>query len=118
MLDKILGFIASLPHIVESGTTNNWYYRKWSDGTAECWRRYGVSVAANTVRTSDILQFPFTFTEVPTVLMSIAAGGADLYRGHIESSSTNASQVRLVFINKHTAAVPMVAQLQAIGKWK
>lgn len=37
---EILGAIDTLKnmvHIVESGTSGIWSYRKWSDGTAECW---------------------------------------------------------------------------------
>lgn len=29
--------LKDMVHIVESGTSGIWSYRKWSDGTAECW---------------------------------------------------------------------------------
>lgn len=30
----------NIVYIVESGTSGIWSYRKWSDGTAECWGAY------------------------------------------------------------------------------
>ena len=30
--------------VIEQGTTGNWHYRKWLDGTAECWGRRVVEV--------------------------------------------------------------------------
>ena len=35
--------IRNIVSIVESGTSGIWTYRKWSDGTAECW---GTSTAS------------------------------------------------------------------------
>lgn len=35
---------ASVPTIVGEGTSGIWTYRKWSDGTAECWGKKDVSV--------------------------------------------------------------------------
>lgn len=32
--------LKNMVHIVESGTDGIWSYRKWSDGTAECWGTY------------------------------------------------------------------------------
>lgn len=33
----------NIVYIVESGTSGIWNYRKWSDGTAECWGCYTAS---------------------------------------------------------------------------
>ena len=44
---EILGAIDTLKnmvHIVESGTSGIWSYRKWSDGTAECWGTYNFQL--------------------------------------------------------------------------
>ena len=36
--------LKDIPHIIESGVSGIWSYRKWSDGTAECWGTASVSV--------------------------------------------------------------------------
>lgn len=36
-LKKVLVRILSTPMVLETGTDGIWTYRKWSDGTAECW---------------------------------------------------------------------------------
>ncbi len=39
---------SDVPYISESGTDGIWTYRKWSDGTAECWGRASVSLTSYT----------------------------------------------------------------------
>ena len=39
ILNEILPSCATL-YVVDSGTDNDWEYRKWSDGTYEAWRYY------------------------------------------------------------------------------
>lgn len=104
--------------VVAQGTSGIWTYRKWSSGIAECWGYTSKSVAANTVDTSVYVNFPFTFTATPNITVGVLAGGADLYRGHVESSSTNATQARLVLINKYTSAVVVGMNMHALGRWK
>lgn len=104
--------------VVEEGTSGIWSYRKWSNGDAECWGMFSKSVAAGAADSTSIYHYPFTFTALPVSLMSIACGGADLYRGHFERGGTTAAQVRITLINKHTAAVNFTAFVYSKGKWK
>ena len=41
--------LKDIVHIVESGTDGIWSYRKWSDGTAECWGTISGTTAINTL---------------------------------------------------------------------
>jgi len=104
--------------VVEEGTSGIWSYRKWSNGDAECWGMFIKSVAAGAADSTSIYHYPFTFTALPVSLVSIACGGADLYRGHFERQGTTAAQVRVTLINKHTAAVNFTAFIYSKGKWK
>lgn len=104
--------------VVEEGTNGIWSYRKWSNGDAECWGMFIKSVAAGAADSTSIYHYPFTFTALPVSLVSIACGGADLYRGHFERSGTTAAQVRVTLINKHTAAMNFTAFVYSKGKWK
>lgn len=108
--------LSNLPSIVEQGTSGIWTYRKWSDGTAECWGAYSKTVSARSVDVNNYIQFPFSFMVAPTVVSSLVAGGADHYKGHVESITT--AQVRLILINNYTSQFVMGMSLYAIGKWK
>ena len=113
-----VGGTAIADYIVEQGTSGIWTYRKWASGIAECWGTYSKEIAANTVDINNYITYPFTFINKPFITTGLQGGGADLYRGQVEPSQTNASQVRLVLINKHTAAVTLYMGVHAIGRWK
>lgn len=77
-LDSIMNHIADCT-IVESGTSGNWRYRKWSDGTAECWMNKKENLAMTTwgslyyVR-MDADSYPTgLFTEVISVVAQFAS---------------------------------------------
>lgn len=42
--------------VVESGTSGNWTYRKWSSGVAECWSRRTLKFDSDNVANSGIMQ--------------------------------------------------------------
>ena len=42
-LKKVLVRILSTPMVLETGTDGIWTYRKWSDGTAECWGKISTT---------------------------------------------------------------------------
>lgn len=104
--------------VVEQGTSGIWTYRKWSSGIAECWGYYSKSIAPNSVDNSNYITFPFTFKATPNIVLGLSAGGTELYRGHIENSSTNATQVRLTLINQYTSSIVLGMNIHAIGRWK
>lgn len=70
-------------HIVEQGEENGWFYRKYSNGYAECWKIYygsGINAAANNYSgfyySSPITEpFPFEFSNFPIV--TVDGGSAD-----------------------------------------
>lgn len=49
-LDQITDYLAD-NSIVEQGTDGDWTYRKWSNGTAECWLRKNYTISISTVAT-------------------------------------------------------------------
>lgn len=105
-------------YVVEQGTSGIWGYRKWASGIAECWGYYSKTIASKTVDNSNYITFPFAFTAKPKIVLGLVAGGGDIYRGHIEDGSTNATQVRLTLINQHTGSVVLGMNIHATGRWK
>ena len=45
---KLLAKLLNTRMVVESGTEGIWTYRKWSDGTAECWARTAITTYTHT----------------------------------------------------------------------
>lgn len=50
-INDVMDYLAD-NSIVEQGTSGDWTYRKWSNGTAECWLKKSFSVTISTVATS------------------------------------------------------------------
>lgn len=68
----------AIPVIVDSGISGIWTYRKWSDGTAECWGNYKYSFGAGEPHTkwgsvyyitepTPEITYPFAFVDTPNV---------------------------------------------------
>lgn len=74
-------------HVIATGATNNWRWRKWKSGMAECWQRLWVNADAfvleNGVYRVNIpesrLTLPFTFTDTPKVLVNVDPNGREVW---------------------------------------
>lgn len=71
--------IKNTPSIIERGTSGDWTYQKWSDGTAECWylsigNKTGVqkSILGDSVYEYDygVVSYPLAFNGIPTALVT------------------------------------------------
>lgn len=47
-LKQVLAKMLSSRFVIDSGISGIWTYRKWSDGTAECWARTAVTTYTHT----------------------------------------------------------------------
>ena len=113
--------IRNLQSIVEQGASGNWIYRKWSDGTAECW---GLAVSGSAAfaptgnvfyRTIDNIAFPSgLFISTPRIVLSIQMenlGGSSLTR-------SSASAFSVGVISSASTARSITLYAHAIGRWK
>lgn len=83
-------------YVVEQGTSENWNYRKWNSGLAECWAAFQVASVAVTgawgslfygsiftaAEAKQKLAYPFAFTSAPCVQAGIshtATGAGDCW---------------------------------------
>lgn len=46
LIKEALAKLLKRPMVVESGSSGIWAYRKWSDGTAECWGKYNANITS------------------------------------------------------------------------
>ena len=120
----------SVPTIREQGEYLGWTYRKWTDGTAECWMNYSVDTAitnstaggwyASGNLTLTNLTLPFTFKERPTVTVSTMPTGnswAIVFPGSTAGSTTQTGSFQLLGTTS-TSSKTYLLSYQVRGKWK
>lgn len=118
-----------LDYIVEQGEKSGWIFRKWSSGVMECWRRLqlttNVSTAWGNLYTSGALSaanltYPYAFTEVPYLnvsLMPFGAGGLIMAPGNSYGSATQTGAFEITRGSSITNASYLIAY-HAVGRWK
>lgn len=112
-------------YVIEQGTSDIWTYRKWSDGTAECWTKgnYTGTIAANShVAVGSIFgNFPDIFIAQPVA--TVSGGGTSNPNVFVAYTSVylNGSRYRIdVYLrnNSGTACTNGWVYCQVIGRWK
>lgn len=116
--------------IYSHGETDGWYWRKYSDGTAECWRR--VKNAARDISTQfgsmyyancDEVTFPFSFYSAPVVNATVESGTALILMswqgsdGNGTATASKPASYRVLRPTTITGAAFTIAY-HAIGRWK
>lgn len=120
--------IRNLPSIVEQGVSGIWTYRKWSDGTAECWG--AKSITANSWQTwgswyyigaSEEAYPTDLFTTVFSVQGSLSTGGGDTISS-IAGRPTNLAKTapKITAVRPTAGSTPANAYAfwHTIGRWK
>lgn len=112
------------------GLTDGWYWRKYTDGTAECWKR--VKNTSRDISTQfgsmyygncDEVEFPFSFYSAPIVNASVESGTALILMswqgtdGNGTTTATKPASYRVVRPTSITGASFTIAY-HAIGRWK
>lgn len=115
----------ALDYVVEQGVKNNWNYRKWSSGMAECWTESSCTISwagANNIYYSTDTQsllFPSgLFTTAPVASVS-TPNATNAYVVPCVISISNAG-INIAFGRFYggTNDVSATVQICAIGKWK
>ena len=106
---------------------NNWIYRKWNNGKAECWGRLTPVIAYSTQRFNAHAymgeysgSFPLTLGTNPIVIAN-GAGYAGTYGALIQSFSNDGITytVRLIREGPYTNPTqPSVINIYALGTWQ
>ena len=122
-------------YVTAQGTSGGWYWQKWNSGKAACWRTLAATAPAtktwggvyySVIRESD-LPFPFTFAEVPSVRVQLAAGGSDAwltasgFGDSGEGSVPTAQRTGMYSLTRGTAKSSQTTvrlHYYAVGRWK
>lgn len=115
--------------VVESGTSGNWTYRKWSDGTAECWGTFdrtanswsgwGGLYYANPYNEQE--DYPSgLFTAIPTLIAQISKSSQDMFltESNIAGSITKTPAYYATRGSNGSAGATYSISYHAFGKWQ
>lgn len=123
-------FHGTVSGLFEQGEKDGWYWRKYADGIAECWRR--VKNEARDISTAfgsmfygncDEVTFPFSFYSAPVVNATVESGTALSllsWQGTDGNGTTTAikpASYRVIRPTSITGASFTIAY-HAIGRWK
>ena len=116
--------------VIEVGTKDNWTYRKWASGIAECWCKhtcFGVTTTSSWGSMYEssghtLSEYPFEFAEVPTQTMNVTATGGSAFfvYQYYDSGNTTKSAGTAYFYRPtaSTSGQDVVLSIQVIGRWK
>lgn len=112
-------YITNATAVSDTSFHGLWHYRTWSNGMAECWRSYGLQIAAKNLNMNTYIQFPFTFEYVPIRIVGLNAGGYQEYKAwcipdHVAAYPNN-EYIRIGFYNGYTSAVILYAHIYCFG---
>lgn len=112
------------------GETDGWYWRKYSDGIAECWRRvknekrdittqFGSMYYGN----CDEVEFPFSFYSAPVVNATVESGAALIlmsWQGTDGNGTTTAKKPASYRVVRPTTITDtsFTITYHVIGRWK
>lgn len=123
-LNKILAKILSTCSlVVEKGTSDNWTYMKWSDGTAECWGTFSGTLSHygtwhNAYGYYRDISFPTNlFNSTPVVTYSAKVGSGFALSGVVTGSLTK-SVNRYFALSSASGSQTCYWSIHAIGTWK
>lgn len=134
MIDNAIGSLEddvynNIPRIVNwsSGSpTEGWQWRKWSDGTAECWYSRTVNAAINSE--SDVIyanagavtaiNYPFAFTDIPCETVHLTGDQGSVWLASNASNTTSKTGNYSICSSGHRPSYNYKINYHVIGRWK
>ncbi len=120
--------IAPDDYVIEEGTSGIWRYRKWESGLAECWGNSSQTIdidnmwdaAGNLVYgTGEPVLYPFTFTEVPSCMITQQNyDGLVILAIRASGTTTQTPTPGLVKIAPTNDGYEMIFAFEAKGKYR
>lgn len=118
----------TIPYVIESGTSGNWKYRKWSDGTAECWGTHSWTITSwrgwgSTYYSTAGGGFAYPsglFNSTPMFTIHGRTSVGDTWLGQQASAGTSAATPNFFFMRaaNGTSNITGYIDIHAIGTWQ
>lgn len=119
----------NIPHIVNKSPVfpgEGWQWRKWSDGTAECW--YSRTVNASIDSALDVIysntgavsavSYPFTFTDIPCETVHLTGDQGYVWLASNASNTPSQTGNYSLCSNGHKPSYNYKINYYVIGRWK
>lgn len=124
IIDKALAFLGNCTHVIESGESGGWHYKKWSDGTFEAWTYVVTSLApyeTNSLNGFYMYKYDFTLPFATkhnqyAVLTNWIVGSAHTLPSTILSKTTTTFTSYALSNNNGAATCGISVQVK--GLWK
>lgn len=123
-IKKVLEKLLSTRMVIESGTNGIWTYRKWSDGTAECWAKISEgSITWSNLWTyayysgQIVRSFPTNLFQETPIITTSAESNAGLNYITIITAGTSKSQIQYYITSSKNETRVCYTHIYAIGKW-
>ena len=120
--------IAPDDYVIEEGTSGIWRYRKWESGLAECWGNSSQTIDINNMwdaagnlvyGTGEPVLYPFTFTEVPSCMITQQTyDGLVILAIRASGTTTQTPTPGLVKIAPTNDGYEMIFAFEAKGKYR
>lgn len=120
--------IAPDDYVIEEGTSGIWRYRKWESGLAECWGNSSQTIDINNTwdaagnlvyGTGEPVLYPFTFTEVPSCMITQQNyDGLVILAIRASGTTTQTPTPGLVKIAPTNDGYEMIFAFEAKGKYR
>ena len=114
--------------VIEKGTSGIWRYRKWESGLAECWGNSSQTIDINNMwdaagnlvyGTGEPVLYPFTFTEVPSCMITQQNyDGLVILAIRASGTTTQTPTPGLVKIAPTNDGYEMIFAFEAKGKYR
>lgn len=119
---KLIYKMLSLSMVVEEVSSGDWTYRKWSNGTSECWLNYTEPTAQTFSPSGNVfyrvisgLNFPSgLFISTPVVMISVYFANV----GGCAISSVSSTSCAVTVLSAVASARAVTVKLYAKGRWK
>ena len=114
------GVVATVDGIIEQGTSNNWIYRKWKSGIAECWYRYtgtkSINSSGNGIYYSSPIEVNYPLTFKSAVLTASGGTGDTTNLNWVTTYGDCSTKAKFILLaNTSQSSVSVNVQLHAIG---
>lgn len=111
-------------YVADTGTSNGWTWRKWSDGTAECWGffHYTLSITAawQSLYESTVgmrKAYPFTFAAIPVETATLVGASGTMMENYGSQSATQSGLYYAIRPDSRSG-VECYLNIHVIGRWK
>lgn len=115
--------------VVEQGkTSNEWYYKKWNSGKAECWKRFSHNTTVNTAwqnmyygTATSRQSYPFAFTSEPVETATLQSNYMAMIVPAENNGTNNKTQSACYNVMRPQATTKDATfyfSLYVVGNWK